>query len=156
VFCRVCGRQIEADARFCRYCGKPQEDPAAISVAGAENPGSSVQPGAQGGPLAGLRGIFPRHHLQDEFMHVSTIVAVVLAVAGFVLGLFPTVGYLGQTALLFSIALLLFLIVRESTLSHVRRGHEGAAAGRRYHAQREDSAEAAAAESAPPGSHTQK
>ncbi len=53
-------------------------------------------------------------------MHLATIVAVVIAVIGFILGLFIPTSYLGTTWLLFAIALLLFLILRESTLSHIR------------------------------------
>jgi hypothetical protein len=119
-----------------------------------------VKPAEKGGIEAGFRRVFPRHHLQDEFMHLGTIVAFVVAVVGLVLGLFPQVAYIGQTALLFSIALFLFLILRESTLSHVRsRRHLDEPSGEtRYHAQRSDrpasqaGAEAATAESAPPGS----
>jgi hypothetical protein len=109
-----------------------------------------------------LRQIFPRHHLQDEFMHIATIVAFFVALIGFLLGLFVAV-LLGMLWLLFAIALILFLILRESTLSHVR-GVRGAGAGTgtspaqgRYHAARSDSgappaaaAEAATAESSPP------
>lgn len=94
-------------------------------------------------------------------MHIATIVAFFVAVIGFVLGLFVAV-LLGMLWLLFAIALILFLILRESTLSHVR-GPRGAAspgtspAAGRYHAARKDAggapmaaAEGATAESSPP------
>ncbi len=109
-----------------------------------------------------LRQLFPRHHLQDEFMHISTIAAFVMAAIGFVLGFFtPALGgsWLSTNFLLGSIALLLFLILRESTLSHIR-GRGGAAPsngeGARYHAARRGTggsdvpSEAATAESSPP------
>jgi hypothetical protein len=108
-----------------------------------------------------LRQLFPRHHLQDEFMHIATIAAFFVAVIGFLLGLFVAV-LLGMLWLLFAIALILFLILRESTLSHVRgssgsRGGAGAPPVQaRYHAARRDAAspaaaaEAATAESSPP------
>ena len=95
-------------------------------------------------------------------MHIATIVAFFVAVIGFLLGLLVAV-LLGMLWLLFAIALILFLILRESTLSHVR-GSSGAAAGAgsspaqgRYHAARRDpgsdpaaAAEGATAESSPP------
>ena len=95
-------------------------------------------------------------------MHIATIVAFFVAVIGFLLGLLVAV-LLGMLWLLFAIALILFLILRESTLSHVR-GNRGVAAGAgsspaqgRYHAARRDpgaapavAAEAATAESSPP------
>ncbi len=95
-------------------------------------------------------------------MHIATIVAFFTAVIGFLLGLFVAV-LLGMLWLLFGIALILFLILRESTLSHVRAA-PGRAAGTgaspvagRYHAGRRSpgsapaaSAEAATAESSPP------
>jgi hypothetical protein len=109
-----------------------------------------------------LRQLFPRHHLQDEFMHIATIVAFFVALIGFLLGLFVAV-LLGMLWLLFAIALILFLILRESTLSHVRGARGGAAdrvpsspAAGRYHAGRQGNtgaaaaAEAATAESSPP------
>ena len=107
-----------------------------------------------------LRQLFPRHHLQDEFMHIGTIAAFLMAVIGFILGFFVAYSWLGTNFLLGSIALLLFLILRESTLSHirVRGGPESATpSGGRTHAGRRAGgpanlpAEAANAESSPPG-----
>ena len=116
---------------------------------------SAPEPGLE----ARLRQLFPRHHLQDEFMHIGSIAAFFMALIGFVLGFFPAVSWLGTNFLLGSIALLLFLILRESTLSHirVRSGGAPAASGTptRYHAARESTdsgvpAEVANAESSPP------
>jgi len=107
-----------------------------------------------------LRQLFPRHHLQDEFMHIGTIAAFFMALIGFVLGFFLAVSWLATNFLLGSIALLLFLILRESTLSHIRVRTGGALptsdSPTRYHAARQagDSgvpAEEANAESSPPG-----
>jgi zinc-ribbon domain len=166
VACRSCGKSIEEGARFCRFCGKSQAD----SAAGSSSARSSVS----GGPSAPsahrtdsglehwLRQLFPRHHLQDEFTHVGTITAFFMAVIGFVLGLFtPALGgnWLSATFLLGSVALLLFLILRESTLSHIRVRNGGTPpsteSATRYHAGRRPSgttgpAEAANAESSPP------
>jgi hypothetical protein len=107
-----------------------------------------------------LRQLFPRHHLQDEFMHIGTIAAFLMALIGFVVGFFYSYSWLGTNFLLGSIALLLFLILRESTLSHLRVRDAGSppktTAGTRYHAGRRSSvaaqgpAEAANAESSPP------
>jgi hypothetical protein len=91
-----------------------------------------------------LRQLFPRHHLQDEFMHIAGIAAFFMALIGFVLGFFaPALGgnWLSTNFLLGSIALLLFLILRESTLSHIRArggpdGGSSPAAGR-HHAARQ-------------------
>jgi hypothetical protein len=119
--------------------------------------GSASPHGAGGGIEHWLRQLFPRHHLQDEFMHIGTIAAFLMALIGFVLGFFYAYSWLSWNFLLGSIALLLFLILRESTLSHIRaRGDSGAApkstGGTRYHAGRRPSgpAEAANAESSPP------
>jgi hypothetical protein len=121
--------------------------------------------GSEPGLEARLRQLFPRHHLQDEFMHIGSIVAFFMALIGFVLGFFPAVSWLGTNFLLGSIALLLFLILRESTLSHirVRTGGVTPADGTptRYHAARQASesgvpAEAANAESSPPASKAPK
>jgi hypothetical protein len=157
VFCRACGRSIEADARFCRFCGKSQLDP----TTGSAPAGSSAAPSSHTASGTGLehrlRSLFPRHHLQDEFMHVATIAAFLMALIGFVVGFFYAYSWLGTNFLLGSIALLLFLILRESTLSHirVRGGGSTATSGdtTRYHAARrpaEGPAEAANAESSPP------
>jgi hypothetical protein len=156
VFCRECGRPIEADAHFCRFCGKSQADPVAGST-----PAASSHPGPAGAGLEHwLRQLFPRHHLQDEFMHIGTIAAFLMALIGFVLGFFLAYSWLGTNFLLGSVALLLFLILRESTLSHIRvRGGDPTAtpsgartpAGRRAAAPPANvPAEAANAESSPP------
>jgi len=155
VFCRECGRPIEADAHFCRFCGKSQADP----VAGSASTAPSRDP-AGAGVEQWLRQLFPRHHLQDEFMHVGTIAAFLMALIGFVLGFFLAYSWLGTNFLLGSVALLLFLILRESTLSHIRvRGAAPAPtpSGGRTHAGRRPGAaatslpaEAANAESSPP------
>lgn len=113
--------------------------------------------GSQPGLEARLRQLFPRHHLQDEFMHIGTIAAFFMALIGFVLGFFPAVSWVGTNFLLGSIALLLFLILRESTLSHIRVRSGGVPAdggATRYHAARQATdaaipAEAANAESTP-------
>jgi hypothetical protein len=164
VFCRECGKSIEGDARFCRFCGKSQADP----VAGSAVSGSSTAPssrssaGTDSGLESRLQQLFPRHHLQDEFMHISTIAAFFMALIGFVLGFFtPALGgnWLSTDFLLGSVALLLFLILRESTLSHIRVRNGGSpsrSSGGRTHAGRRPTAtaagpaEAANAESSPP------
>jgi hypothetical protein len=109
-----------------------------------------------------LAQLFPRHHLQDEFMHIGTIAAFLMALIGFVVGFFYAYSWLGTNFLLGSIALLLFLILRESTLSHLRGRDAGSspktttAGSTRYHAGRRPTgaaqgpAEAANAESSPP------
>jgi hypothetical protein len=98
-------------------------------------------------------------------MHVGSIAAFFMALIGFVLGFFtPAVGssWLSVNFLLGSVALLLFLIVRESTLSYMRSRGGGPAAseakeavryqpGRRSTVASEVSTEAATAESSPPG-----
>ena len=77
-------------------------------------------------------------------MHIGTIAAFFMAAIGFILGFFtPALGgsWLSANFLLGSIALLLFLILRESTLSHIR-GHGGSGASAepaRYHAARRGS-----------------
>jgi hypothetical protein len=159
VFCRSCGKSIEDGARFCRFCGKSQADPVAGSVAA----GSSAAPASRrsgSGLEHRLRQIFPRHHLQDEFTHVGTIAAFLMALIGFVVGFFINYSWLGTNFLLGSIALLLFLILRESTLSHIRVRDGGSSpteSGTRYHAGRRPAAasgpaEAANADSSPPTS----
>jgi zinc-ribbon domain len=162
VFCRECGKSIESDARFCRFCGKSQAEPVAGS-APARSTASSADAGAGSGVEHWLRQVFPRHHLQDEFMHVGTIAAFLMALIGFVVGFFYSYSWLGANFLLGSIALLLFLILRESTLSHIRVRSGGSPArpadNARYRAARRSSggaaqgpAEAANAESSPPPS----
>lgn len=93
---------------------------------------------------------------------MGTITAFFMAVIGFVLGLFtPALGgnWLSATFLLGAVALLLFLILRESTLSHIRVRNGGAPSSTesptRYQAGRRPTgatgpAEAANAESSPP------
>jgi zinc ribbon protein len=168
-FCRACGKPIEADARFCRFCGKPQAD---RSTTAAATPASSAAPSTAASHSRGqstdglersLRELFPRHHLQDDFMHVGSIAAFFMALIGFVLGFFsPTLGgsWLSTDFLLGSIALTLFLILRESTFSHIRaRGgaDPGASpAGGRYSAARQTASpglpsEAATTQSSPTG-----
>ena len=91
-------------------------------------------------------------------MHIGSIAAFLMALIGFVLGFFLAYSWLGTNFLLGSVALLLFLIVRESTLSHIRvRGSAPAPtpSGGRTHAGRRPAtgslpAEAANAESSPP------
>jgi len=93
-----------------------------------------------------LRQLFPRHHLQDEFMHIGSIAAFLMALIGFVLGFFNAFNFLAVNFLLASVALSLFLILRESTLSHIRErggGEVGSpAANTRYHAARRPSGSA--------------
>jgi hypothetical protein len=162
VFCRECGKSIEAGARFCRFCGKSQADPVGMTAAGSAASPARPSPATNTGLENRLQQLFPRHHLQDEFMHVGTIAAFFMAVIGFVLGFFtPVLGgsWLSTNFLLGSVALLLFLILRESTLSHIRVRNGGSPsrpAGARTHAGRtpasaaEGPAEAANAESSPP------
>ncbi len=140
------------DARFCRFCGAPQAGSPG-NVAGAGRP-TEDSPGFQ----SRLRQIFPRHHLQDEFLHVATIAAFLIAVVGFIFGFFLSLSWLATSWLLFSIALLLFLILRESNLSHIR-GRAIRSPGEnptRYHASRSTgdapSANSAIGEPAPPRS----
>ena len=158
VFCRSCGKAIEAGARFCRFCGKSQLDPVAGSASAVSSSAPARQPGGAGLEHR-LRQIFPRHHLQDEFTHVGTIAAFLMALIGFVVGFFINYSWLGTNFLLGSIALLLFLILRESTLSHIRVRNGGTPPSpegvTRYHAGRRPAsatgpAEAATAESSPP------
>jgi hypothetical protein len=161
--CRSCGKQIEAGSAFCRYCGARQEvagagQPPATSSVSVVDPGQANAPGST--LERRLRHLFPRHHGQDEFMHLATIVAFVIAVVGFIFGFLAyalPVGGLATTWLLFAIALLLFLMVRESTLSHVRSRSSGQAVSTRYQAPRSPAAaarsrtaEGATAESSPP------
>jgi len=161
-FCRECGKPIEADARFCRFCGKSQADPVSgAPAARSTSTGSGRSASGSGESLESrLRQLFPRHHLQDEFMHISTIAAFFMALIGFVLGFFtPALGgsWLSTNFLLAAIALLLFLILRESTLSHIRGRSSATSASAepgRYQAARRGGsdlpAEAANADSSPP------
>ena len=166
VFCRSCGKAIEAGARFCRFCGKSQGEPVggpAPSTSSSASARSSAAPARQhagSGVEQRLAQLFPRHHLQDEFTHIGTIAAFLMALIGFVLGFFFSYSFLGTNFLLGSIALLLFLILRESTLSHIRVRNGGAPSSpegpTRYHAGRRSEsrsgpAEAATAESSLPG-----
>lgn len=163
VFCHECGKPIESDARFCRFCGKAQTDRVGVSAA-ASTTSSPTRPASQAsdGLESWLRKLFPRHHLQDEFVHIGTIAAFFMALIGFLLGFFtPALGenWLSTNFLLAAIALLLFLILRESTLSHIRgRGADAGATtdGGRYHAARRGAGpdlptEAATTQSSPPG-----
>src|SRR5438034_732988 len=152
VFCRSCGKPIEADARFCRFCGKSQAEPAGRRAASTPRLEDRLQQ------------LFPRHPLQDEFMHIGSIAAFFMALIGFVLGLFtPAMGgpWLSVNFLLGSVALLLFLMLRQSTLSHIRPRADGPTAteagtagrqqaGRRGEGASAVSTEAATAESSPP------
>jgi len=129
--CTACGKPIEQDARFCRHCGARQV-PA---------------PRRKGRWQESLRLVFPRHSLQDDVMHAGQIFAGVLAVLGLAIGIFflPAVGMI---LLLFSIAVLLHLLLRESTLQEIRtRGLQRQGSPARYHAARQD---AAAPEARPP------
>jgi len=92
-------------------------------------------------------------------MHIGTIAAFLMALVGFVVGFFYAYSWLGTNFLLGSIALLLFLILRESTLSQIRM-REGGSSTRSAGSPRsqapaaaaEGPAEAANAESSPPRS----
>ncbi|TMC46002.1 MAG: zinc-ribbon domain-containing protein [Chloroflexi bacterium] len=159
VFCRECGKSIEDDARFCRFCGKSQKDPVAGSAPAGSGPSSAAHSVTASSLETALRQVFPRHQLQDEFMHIGTIAAFLMALVGFVVGFFYAYSWLGTNFLLGSIALLLFLILRESTLSQIRM-REGGSSTRSAGSPRsqapaaaaEGPAEAANAESSPPRS----
>ena len=98
-------------------------------------------------------------------MYIGSIAAFFMALIGFVLGFFtPAVGtpWLSVNFLLGSVALLLFLILRESTLSYIRSRSSGPSPseaggtgrhqpGLRSAGGSEVSTEAANAESSPPG-----
>ena len=97
-------------------------------------------------------------------MYIGGIAAFFMALIGFVLGFFtPAVGtpWLSVNFLLGSVALLLFLILRESTLSYIRSRSSGSPSeaggtgrhqpGLRSAGGSEVSTEAANAESSPPG-----
>jgi hypothetical protein len=134
-------------------------DPVASSASSGSSSTPARHPTAGAGLEQRLRQVFPRHHLQDEFTHVGTIAAFLMALIGFVVGFFINYSWLGTNFLLGSIALLLFLILRESTLSHIR-GRDGGSppsseGATRYHAGRRPAgatgpAEAATAQSSPP------
>ncbi len=119
--CSACGKPIEGDARFCRHCGAHQ-DRAPRRHRRWEEP---------------LRLLFPRHSLQDDVMHAGQIFAGVLAVLGLVVGIF-FVPPVGMMFLLFSIALLLHLLLRESTLQEIRTRGPQRQGSARYHAARAD------------------
>lgn len=141
MFCRECGKEIEEGARFCRFCGKPQQA-ASGSVERVKQTVDKAPARPRPDVMHRLRQLFPRHHWQDDFSHIATIAAVIIAVVGFLIGLFPGLGgqIYGITWLLFSIFLVLFLMLRESTLSHARgtRPTELAPGRDRYHAARRD------------------
>jgi hypothetical protein len=98
-------------------------------------------------------------------MRIGSIAAFFMALIGFVLGLFTAVmgsPWLSVNFLLGSVALLLFLILRQLTLGQIRPRADGptpteaGTAGRQQAAGRgagasEVSTEAATAESSPPG-----
>ena len=134
MFCRACGKQIEADARFCRFCGKSQAD----GPVAARPPGAKL--GTSSGSALGrrLRQVFPRHHLQDEITHFLTIVALVIGVVGFLLALFPPLGagLYALAWLLFAIVLLLFVMHRDATLAGTRSDQAEDALTGRHHAGR--------------------
>src|SRR5205814_10555985 len=67
-----------------------------------------------------LRQRFPRHRLRGGLLHIGSIAAFLMALIGFVLGFFLAYSWRGTNFLLGSVALRLFLILRESTLSHIR------------------------------------
>ncbi|TMD40813.1 MAG: zinc-ribbon domain-containing protein [Chloroflexi bacterium] len=127
-FCRHCGKAIEADARFCRFCGKAQGEPSSSPAApsahnargGRVPSGTARSTRSADGLEHWLRQLFPRDSQQDEFMHIGSIVAFFLGLIGFVLGFFPAYSWLATNFLLTGIALLLFLILRESTLAQIR------------------------------------
>ncbi len=135
MFCRACGKQIEADARFCRFCGKSQADG---TVAAKPGPGAKLGSGTRSGLEQRLRLVFPRHHLQDEITHFLTIAAIVIGVVGFLLALFPPLGagLYALAWLLFAILLLLFVMHRDATLAHTRTDQAGDAPTERHHAGR--------------------
>lgn len=127
-YCRECGKAIEADARFCRFCGKSQADrPASASATATRSP-SPAPASSQNRPVSRtadgleswLRQLFPRHQQQDEFMHVGSIAAFLMALIGFVLGFIYAFNFLAVNFLLASVALSLFLMLRESTLGQIR------------------------------------
>lgn len=135
MFCGACGKLIEADARFCRFCGKAQaEGP----VAPKPGPGAKLRTGSGSGLERRLRQVFPRHHLQDEITHFLTMAAIVIGVVGFGLALFPPLGagLYALAWLLFAILLLLFVMHRDATLAHTRTDQPGDGSTTRHHAGR--------------------
>jgi hypothetical protein len=106
---------------------------------------------------AWLRQLFPRHPLQDEFMHVGTMATFLMALIGFVLGFFFAFNFLAVNFLLASVALSLFLMLRESTRNSMRgrSSDTGTSPVTRYQAGRATGAqelpsEAATTQSSPP------
>jgi hypothetical protein len=166
VFCRECGKAIEADARYCRFCGKSQAEKSGSNASPSPGPAPRSSPpasSARPAPRAGegleawLRQLFPRHPLQDEFMHVGTIATFLMALIGFVLGFFFAFNFLAVNFLLASVALSLFLMLRESTRNAMRgrSSDTGTPPVTRYQGSRatgaqELPAEAATTQSSPP------
>ena len=146
MFCRACGKQIEADARFCRFCGKSQAEGPAAALAGpaakaATGSGSKTRLEDMRGGMGlerWLRRVFPRHHLQDEITHFLTIAAIVIGVVGFLLALFPPLGagLYALAWLLFAILLMLFVMHRDATLAHTRTDQASDAGTGRHQASR--------------------
>lgn len=134
VFCRACGRQIEEDSRFCRFCGKAQAGGPGAASAGPA--GQAAPPGTRF--TRRLRQVFPRHHLQDEITHYLTIAAMVIGVVGFLIALFPPLGggIYGLAWLLFAVVLLLFVMHRDATLGRTLGNWPADPNTVRYHAAR--------------------
>ena len=86
-------------------------------------------------------------------MHLGSIAAGLIAVVGFILAFIPAVWPLGITWLLFAIAIMLFLMLRESTLSHVRTRDSETASSQpaRYQADRKSGDRATGGAGAAPG-----
>jgi hypothetical protein len=131
LFCRACGKQIEEDSRFCRFCGTSQADgPTAAAANPAPRAGNRFE--------RRVRQVFPRHHLQDEITHYLLIAAMVIGVVGFLIALFPPLGggIYGLAWLLFAIVLLLFVMHRDATIGRVLASRPADPNTLRYHAAR--------------------